>query len=70
MNDLEEPVLIMKPFVGIKQFVQSEEGATAIEYALLASLIATATVGAQTTMGATVVNMYQNAVGSITAAMS
>ncbi len=60
----------MKPFISIKQFVQSEEGATAIEYALLASLIAAVTVGAQTTMGATVVNMYTVAVGTISAAMS
>ncbi len=60
----------MNPFISIKQFVQSEEGATAIEYALMASLIATATVGAQTTLGTTVINMYQNAVGVITAAMS
>ena len=60
----------MKPFISIKQFVQSEEGATAIEYALMASLIAAVTVGAQTTMGATVVNMYTVAVGTISAAMS
>jgi magnesium-transporting ATPase (P-type) len=44
--------------------------ATAIEYALMASLIAAATVGAQTTMGTTVVNMYTVAVGTISAAMS
>ncbi len=60
----------MKPYINIKQFIQSEEGATAIEYALMASLIAAATVGAQTTMGTTVVNMYTVAVGTISAAMS
>ena len=60
----------MKHFLTIKIFLFSEEGATAIEYALLASLIAAATLGAQTTMGATVVNMYTVAIGTISAAMS
>jgi len=60
----------MKPFLAIKMFLFSDDGATAIEYALMASLIAAATVGAQTTMGATVVNMYTVAVGTISAAMS
>ena len=60
----------MKPFLTIKIFLFSDEGATAIEYALMASLIAAVTVGAQTTMGATVVNMYTVAVGTISAAMS
>jgi pilus assembly protein Flp/PilA len=68
--DQEEPLFIMKPYINIQQFIQSEEGATAIEYALMASLIAAATVGAQTTMGTTVVNMYTVAVGTISAAMS
>ena len=61
---------MMKPILTIKFFLLSDEGATAIEYALLASLIGAAAIGAQTTMGATVVSMYQNAVGTITAAMS
>ena len=61
---------MMKPYLIIQQFTQSEEGATAIEYALMASLIAAATVGAQTTMGATVVQMYTVAVGTISSAMS
>jgi pilus assembly protein Flp/PilA len=56
--------------IAIRTFLQREDGATAIEYALLASLIGAATIGAQTTMGATVVNMYQNAIGTITGAMS
>ena len=53
-----------------KSIDQSEAGATAIEYAHLASLFAAATVGAQTTMGATVVNMYTVAIGTISSAMS
>jgi pilus assembly protein Flp/PilA len=60
----------MKPFLTIQRFLLSDDGATAIEYALLASLIAAATLGAQTAMGTAVVNMYQVAIGTITAAMS
>jgi len=60
----------MIPFLTIKTFLFSEKGATAIEYALLASLIGAAAIGAQTTLGATVVNMYTVAVGTITSAMS
>ncbi len=54
----------------ISEFLHSEEGATAIEYALLAALIGTTIIGAQTALGQTVVNMYQNAVGLITGTMS
>lgn len=61
---------MLKPMTELQMFLASEEGASAIEYALLASLIGAATIGAQTAMGNTVVNMYQNAVGTITAAMS
>ena len=61
---------MMKPFLTIKTFLLNDDGATAIEYALLASLIAAVTVGAQSAMGATVVNMYTVAIGTITAAMS
>ena len=64
------PSFIMEPCVSLKKFILSEEGATAIEYALLAALIATASIGAQTTMGAAVVQMYTNAVGTLSAAMS
>ena len=52
-----------------KWFVLGEDGATAIEYALLAALIGTTIIGAQTALGQTVVNMYQNAVGVIVGAM-
>ena len=35
----------------LKSFVANESGATAIEYALIASLIAVAIIGALTTLG-------------------
>lgn len=63
-------MFMMKAISEIRTFLQREDGATAIEYALLASLIGAATVGAQTTMGTTVVNMYQNAIETNTGAMS
>jgi pilus assembly protein Flp/PilA len=66
----EEGMFMVKAISEIRTFLHSEDGATAIEYALLASLIGAATVGAQTAMGSTVINMYQNAIGTITGAMS
>ena len=35
----------------IRQFVRNEKGATAIEYGLIAALIAVAAIGAMTTLG-------------------
>lgn len=51
------------------EFLTEETGASAIEYALLAALLGSAIIGAQTAMGQSVVNMYQGAVGTITTAM-
>jgi len=61
----------IREYVGIivKEFFLSENGATAIEYALMAALIGSTIVGAQTAMGQTVVTMYQNAANTIIAAM-
>ena len=58
-------------YVGIivKNFFLSNEGATAIEYALMAALIGSTIIGAQTAMGRTVVTMYQNAANIIIVAM-
>ena len=53
----------------IAEFLTEERGASAIEYALLAALLGSAIIGAQTAMGQSVVTMYQGAVGTITAAM-
>ena len=44
----------------IVQFLQDEEGATALEYGLLAALIAAAIIGAVTTLGSTVSNTFQS----------
>ena len=42
----------------IKKFVANESGATAIEYALIASLIAVAIIGAVTTIGTKITTVY------------
>jgi pilus assembly protein Flp/PilA len=42
----------------IKKFVANESGATAIEYALIASLIAVAIIGAVTTIGTKITTVF------------
>ena len=40
-----------KLYAGIKRFIRDEEGVTAIEYALIASLIAVVIIGAVSLVG-------------------
>ncbi|BBE73178.1 Flp family type IVb pilin [Oharaeibacter diazotrophicus] len=42
----------------VKRFVANESGATAIEYGLIASLIAVAIIGAATTLGTKVSDTF------------
>ena len=42
------------------QFLQEEEGATALEYGLLAALIAAVIIGAVTTLGQVVSTTFNN----------
>ena len=44
----------------IMRFVREEEGATALEYGLLAALIAAAILGAVTALGTSVSNTFTN----------
>jgi len=44
----------------IKSFIQAESGATAIEYGLLAALIAVAVVGTFAVLGNSLVNLFDN----------
>ncbi len=46
--------------VRLRQILQCERGATAIEYALLASLISIAAIGAMTNLGGKIDTMYNN----------
>lgn len=52
-----------------KNLLVDEEGATAIEYALLASLIGATALSAQAALGTAVRNMYTDVMGVIAAAL-
>jgi len=49
----------------IQNFVQDEEGATAVEYGLLVSLIAVAIIVAVTTLGGSLSAMFTGVAGKI-----
>ncbi|WNM61940.1 Flp family type IVb pilin [Candidatus Nitrospira neomarina] len=53
----------------IKNLLVDEDGATAIEYGLLAALIGATVLTAQAAMGTAVVNMYEGAMGIIAEAL-
>jgi pilus assembly protein Flp/PilA len=46
-----------------RKFIKNNKGATAIEYGLIAALIAVAAIGAMTTLGSKLTNTF-NAVGN------
>jgi pilus assembly protein Flp/PilA len=48
-----------------KSFIANESGATAIEYALIASLIAVAIIGALTTLGGKISSTFTEISGSL-----
>lgn len=52
----------------LKRFIRDEEGATALEYGLLAALIAAAIIGAVTTLGNTVSQTFNNISDSMSGA--
>ena len=52
----------------VMNFVNDEEGATAIEYGLLAALIAAVIVGAVTTVGTTLDSTFSGIAADITPA--
>lgn len=52
----------------VMQFVRDEEGATALEYGLLAALIAAAIVTAVTQLGTTVSDTFSNIATKMSAA--
>ncbi len=52
----------------IMRFVREEEGVTALEYGLLAALIATAIIGTVTALGGTISQTFTNINGSTTPA--
>jgi pilus assembly protein Flp/PilA len=55
--------IVMKTL--FSRFVKDEAGATAIEYGLIAALIAVAIIGALTTLGGNMSTMYNNIAGKL-----
>ena len=47
------------------RFMKDEEGVTAIEYALIASLIAVAMIGAVALVGTNIINIFNTVAGSL-----
>ena len=54
----------------IKSFVHDESGATAIEYGLIAALVSVAAVGALTTVGTELSNMFNKVSSDLKNAVS
>lgn len=53
-----------------KRFAQDESGATAIEYGLIAALVAVAIITALTTLGTDLTNTFTNVSDALTGATS
>ena len=53
----------MKTIIG--KFLRDDSGATAIEYGLIAALIAVVIIGALTTIGTNLTNVFTNVAGSL-----
>ena len=53
----------------IKAFLQDENGATAIEYGLIAALVAVAAIGALTTLGGEISGTFGEVSDTLKAAM-
>lgn len=64
-----QTILLSHYYYWIKNLFLEEEGATGIEYGLMAALIGATVLTAQAALGTTVVNMYEGAMGIITAAL-
>ncbi len=52
-------------FRTIRKLINDEFGATAIEYGLIAALIAVAAVGAMTTLGSNLGKLFNNVAGNL-----
>jgi pilus assembly protein Flp/PilA len=49
----------------VKKFIANESGATAIEYGLIAALIAVVIIGALTSVGSSLNNTFTSVAGSL-----
>jgi len=52
----------------VKQFFANEDGATAIEYGLIAALVSVAAIGALNTMGGSLSSMFTSVSGQLSGA--
>jgi pilus assembly protein Flp/PilA len=52
-------------FSTIRKLINDESGATAIEYGLIAALIAVAAVGAMTTLGSNLGKLFNNVASNL-----
>ena len=59
--------MMMMPMINL--FLKEEDGATAIEYALLAALIAGTVIGGESVLSATLRTMYTTSMGLIATTM-
>ncbi len=64
-----QTILLNRYHYWSRNLLFDEEGATAIEYGLMAALIGATVLTAQAAMGTTVVAMYEGAMGIITGAL-
>lgn len=55
--------------VGLKRFIQDEEGVTAIEYGLIAALIAIVIIASVTAVGQNLVLVFQNIADTLAATL-
>jgi pilus assembly protein Flp/PilA len=62
-NDIRLEIQMLSIF---RRLMQNERGATAIEYTLIASLIAVAAIAAMATVGGKVTNVMGNVANSMT----
>jgi pilus assembly protein Flp/PilA len=56
---------VKKLYSGIQRFIRDEEGVTAIEYALIAALIAVVIITAVTNTGTEVENVFNKVVNAL-----
>lgn len=54
-----------RPAAAVATFARDERGATAIEYALIASLIAVVIIGAVTSLGTSVGNLFNTTANAV-----
>ncbi len=54
----------------LAQFVTDENGATAIEYGLIAALVSVAAIGALTALGGSLQNLFQTVSSAVSTASS